>query len=74
MTAIDSAGSGFNVTQEAFVTLNGGQIGQGTLDVVAERVDRHICGLAWMISLICSEFYRLVLNYGLLASSSLLRC
>jgi hypothetical protein len=46
MTAIDGAGSGFNLAQEAFVTLNGGQIGQGTLDVVAEQVERHICGLA----------------------------
>jgi hypothetical protein len=45
MTAIDSAGSGFNIAQEAFVTLNGGQIGQGTLDVVAEQVSRSICGL-----------------------------
>lgn len=43
MTPIDSAGSGFNLAQEAFVTLNGGQIGQGVLDVVAEQVDRHIC-------------------------------
>jgi hypothetical protein len=45
MTAIDSSGSGFNIAQEAFVTLNGGQIGQGVIDVVAEQVDRHICGL-----------------------------
>jgi hypothetical protein len=46
MTVVDSSGSGFNLAQEAFVTLNGGQIGQRTLDVVAEQLDRHICGLA----------------------------
>jgi hypothetical protein len=45
MTAIDSSGSGFNIAQEAFVTLNGGQIGQGVLEVVADQVDRSICGL-----------------------------
>ena len=45
MTAIDSTGSGFNLAQEAFVTLNGGQIGQGVLEVVAEQIDRSICGL-----------------------------
>jgi hypothetical protein len=45
MTAIDSFGSGFNLTQGAFVTLNGGEIGQGVMDVVAEEVDRHNCGL-----------------------------
>jgi hypothetical protein len=33
MTAIDSAGSGFNVAQEAFVTLDVGQMGQDVLDV-----------------------------------------
>ena len=45
MTAIDSSGSGFNLAQEAFVTLNGGQVGQGTLDVIAEQIDPHVCGL-----------------------------
>ena len=45
MTAIDSAGSGFNLAQEAFVTLNGGQIGQGVLDVDAEEIDRSVCGI-----------------------------
>src|SRR6266700_3997076 len=45
MTAIDSAGSGFNIAQEAFVTLNGGQIGQGVIDVVAEQAERGVCGL-----------------------------
>ena len=44
MTAVDSSGSGFNIAQEAFVTLNGGQIGEGVLDVVAEKIDRSICG------------------------------
>jgi hypothetical protein len=48
MTAIDSSGSDFNIAQEAFVTLNGGRIGQGVLDaapVVVEQVDHHVCGL-----------------------------
>jgi len=45
MTAIDSFGSGFNLAQEAFVTLNDGQIGQGVMDVIAEEVDRDVCRL-----------------------------
>jgi hypothetical protein len=45
MTAIDSSGFGFNLAQEAFVTLNGGQIGQGVIDVVAEEIDRSVCGI-----------------------------
>jgi hypothetical protein len=44
MTAIDSAAT-FNIAEEAFVTLNGGQVGQGVLEVVADQVDRSICGL-----------------------------
>ena len=45
ITAIDTAGSGFNIAQEAFVELNGGQVGQGVLDVVATKVSSSICGL-----------------------------
>lgn len=43
-TAIDDS-YGFNVAQDAFETLNGGQIGQGTLEVIAEVVPRAYCGL-----------------------------
>jgi Cerato-platanin len=45
ITAIDSAGSGFNVAQEAFERLNGGQIGQGVVDVVANKISPSVCGL-----------------------------
>ena len=45
ITAIDTAGSGFNIAQEAFVELNGGQVGQGVLDVVATKVSPSVCGL-----------------------------
>jgi hypothetical protein len=45
IVAVDTAGSGFNIAQEAFVQLNGGQIGQGTVDVVASKVSPSICGL-----------------------------
>ena len=44
MTAIDSAAT-FNLASEAFETLNGGQIGQGVLDVVAQQVSPTFCGL-----------------------------
>ena len=45
ITAVDTAGSGFNIAQEAFVVLNGGQIGQGVADVVATKVSPSVCGL-----------------------------
>ncbi len=45
ITAIDTAGTGFNIAQEAFVQLNGGQVGQGFLDVVATKVSTSVCGL-----------------------------
>ena len=45
ITAVDAAGSGFNIAQEAFVVLNGGQIGQGVADVVATKVSPSVCGL-----------------------------
>jgi hypothetical protein len=45
LVAVDTAGSGFNIAQEAFVQLNGGQIGQGVLDVVASKVAPSVCGL-----------------------------
>jgi hypothetical protein len=43
-TAIDSS-SGFNLAEDAFIAINGGQIGQGTLDVIAQQVPRFWCGL-----------------------------
>jgi len=43
MTAVDSS-STFNLAQEAFATLNGGQVGQGVLNgVVAEQVPSYFC-------------------------------
>ena len=45
ITAIDSAGSGFNIAQEAFERLNGGQIGQGVPDLVANKKSFSVCGL-----------------------------
>jgi hypothetical protein len=45
ISAIDSAGSGFNIAQEAFERLNGGQIGQGVVDVVANKIPPSVCGL-----------------------------
>ena len=45
IVAVDTAGSGFNIAQEAFVKLNGGQVGQGVLDVVASKVAPSVCGL-----------------------------
>ncbi|KAI0304605.1 Cerato-platanin, partial [Russula brevipes] len=45
ITAIDTAGAGFNIAQEAFVQLNGGSIGQGVLDVVANKISTSACGL-----------------------------
>ena len=45
ITAVDAAGSGFNIAQEAFLVLNGGQIGQGVANVVATKVSPSVCGL-----------------------------
>ena len=45
ITAIDTASAGFNIAQEAFEKLNGGQIGQGVVDVVANKVAASVCGL-----------------------------
>lgn len=45
LTAVDSAGSGFNIAQEAFEKLNNGQIGSGVLDVVANKISPSVCGL-----------------------------
>jgi len=45
ITAIDTAGGGFNIAQEAFEELNGGQIDQGVVDVIANKVAPSVCGL-----------------------------
>ncbi|KAF8467134.1 SnodProt1 [Russula ochroleuca] len=45
LTAVDSAGAGFNIAQEAFEKLNNGQIGQGVLDVVANKISLSFCGM-----------------------------
>jgi len=44
-TAIDAAGVGFNIAEAAFRQLNGGVIGNGTLQVEARRVSPSVCGL-----------------------------
>jgi len=43
-TAIDAAGGGFNIGKKAFIALNGGTVGAGTLDAEAISVPRHFCG------------------------------
>jgi hypothetical protein len=43
MTAVDSAGHGFNLGTAAFNALNGGQ--KNTINVVATKVPRYWCGL-----------------------------
>jgi hypothetical protein len=42
-TAIDASGS-FNIGKHAFIALNGGTVGGGTLDAEAQPVPRHFCG------------------------------
>jgi hypothetical protein len=42
ITAVDQAGAGFNIAEEAYKALNGGQLGGG-LDVVAQKVSPSIC-------------------------------
>jgi hypothetical protein len=44
LTAIDTAGAGFNIAEKAFKRLNGGQLG-GALEVVGQKVNPAICGL-----------------------------
>jgi hypothetical protein len=43
-TAIDAASPGFNIGKHAFIALNGGTIGAGTLEAEAVSVPRHHCG------------------------------
>jgi hypothetical protein len=42
-TAIDASGS-FNIGKHAFIVLNGGTLGSGTLDAEAVPVPGHFCG------------------------------
>ena len=44
VTAIDTAGGGFNIGKKAFVTLNAGTVGAGTLDAEAVSVAPGWCG------------------------------
>ena len=43
-TAIDSTSPGFNIGKKAFIDLNGGTIGAGTLEAEAISVPKHFCG------------------------------
>ncbi|KAI0308093.1 hypothetical protein B0F90DRAFT_1807398 [Multifurca ochricompacta] len=45
ITAIDTAGAGFNIAKEAFDRLSGSQVDQGAIDVVANKVSPSVCGL-----------------------------
>ncbi|KAF8488516.1 Cerato-platanin [Russula emetica] len=45
ITAIDAAGGGFNIGKHAFIALNGGMVGSGTLEAEAIAVSGHHCGL-----------------------------
>jgi hypothetical protein len=42
--AIDKAGVGFNIAKSAFITLNGGTLGAGTLEADAEEALPQFCG------------------------------
>jgi len=43
-TAIDTATTGFNISRESFMALNGGKLGSGTLKAEANLIPRHLCG------------------------------
>ena len=45
ITAVDTAGAGFNIAKEAFDKLAGAQSGLGAVDVVANKVSPSVCGL-----------------------------
>ena len=42
--AIDGTGSGYNIGKKAFIALNGGTVGSGTLDAESQSVAGHFCG------------------------------
>jgi hypothetical protein len=43
-TAIDATKHGFNIGKKAFIALNGGTVGDGTLEAEAQSVAGHFCG------------------------------
>ena len=43
ITAIDSAGAGFNIAKEAFETLTDGDTSKGAIDVIAEKILPSVC-------------------------------
>jgi Cerato-platanin len=45
ITTIDRAGHGFNIAETAFEELNGGEVGEGMLQVEAHKVPIQVCGL-----------------------------
>jgi len=69
MTAIDSAGAGFNIAQEVFARLNGGEIGQGSIDVIATKVAPSVC--LWIVNTI---FLVLVLFHAYTTSDCFACC
>jgi hypothetical protein len=44
LTAIDYARTGYNISEEAYLDLSGGELGSGTLQAVAKQVDPKYCG------------------------------
>jgi len=44
VTVIDNARPGYNISEEAFVELNGGGVGNGRLAAEAKQVSPHFCG------------------------------
>ena len=45
ITTIDTAAHGFNIAESAFEDLNGGEVGEGMLQVEAHRVPIQVCRL-----------------------------
>lgn len=45
ITTIDTVGHGFNIAESAFEDLNGGEVGEGMVQVEAHRVAIQVCGL-----------------------------
>jgi hypothetical protein len=45
ITAVDTAGAGFNVAEAAFKKLNNGKLDVGVLEVTAQKVPPSVCGL-----------------------------
>ena len=49
-TMVDIAGSGFSITQKAFVQLNGSQVGHGIVDVFGTEVSPSTVFVDWDLS------------------------